>query len=42
MNGIVGSKVEESIQNLGKISDKGMSVTDKVIINVMDEMNKVN
>ena len=42
MNGIVGSKVEQSIQNLGKISDKGMSVTDKVIINVMDEMNKIN
>lgn len=42
MNGIVGSRVEQSIQNLGKISDKGMSVTDKVIINVMDEMNKVN
>ena len=42
MNGIVGSKVEQSIQNLGKISDKGMSVTDKVIINVMDEMNKIS
>ena len=41
MNGIVGSKVEQSIKNLGKISDKGMSVTDKVIINVMDEMNKI-
>ena len=32
MNGIVGSKVEQSIQNLGKVSDKGMSVTDEVII----------
>ncbi|RDY24404.1 serine dehydratase subunit alpha family protein [Romboutsia maritimum] len=42
MNGIVGSKVEQSIQNLGKISDKGMSVTDEVIINVMDGMNKVD
>lgn len=42
MNGIVGSKVEQSIKNLGKISDKGMSVTDKVIINVMDEMNKIS
>ena len=41
MNGIVGAKVEQSIQNLGKVSDKGMSVTDEVIINVMDDMNKV-
>lgn len=40
-NGIVGSTVEESIQNLGRVSDKGMSVTDEVIINVMDDMNKV-
>lgn len=40
-NGIVGSTVEQSIQNLGKVSDKGMSVTDEVIINVMDDMNKV-
>ena len=42
MNGIVGSRVEQSIKNLGKVSDKGMSTTDKVIINVMDEMNKLN
>ncbi|MEG0842954.1 MAG: L-serine ammonia-lyase, iron-sulfur-dependent, subunit alpha [Romboutsia sp.] len=41
-NGIVGSTVEESIQNLGRVSDKGMSVTDEVIIKVMDGMNKVN
>ncbi|CEI71713.1 MULTISPECIES: serine dehydratase subunit alpha family protein [Romboutsia] len=41
MNGIVGAKVEQSIQNLGRVSDKGMSVTDEVIINVMDDMNKV-
>lgn len=40
-NGIVGSSVEESIKNLGKVSDKGMSVTDEVIIDVMDDMNKV-
>lgn len=40
-NGIVGANVEQSIQNLGKVSDKGMSVTDEVIINVMDDMNKV-
>ncbi|WP_122638982.1 MULTISPECIES: L-cysteine desulfidase family protein [unclassified Romboutsia] len=42
MNGIVGSRVEQSIKNLGKVSDKGMSTTDKVIIKVMDEMNKLN
>lgn len=42
MNGIVGSRVEESIQNLGRVSDKGMTTTDKVIINVMDDMNKAN
>ena len=42
MNGIVGAKVEQSIQNLGRVSDKGMSVTDEVIINVMDDMNKVD
>ena len=40
-NGIVGSTVEESIQNLGRVSDKGMTITDEVIINVMDDMNKV-
>jgi len=40
-NGIVGSTVEESIKNLGRVSDKGMSVTDEVILNVMDDMNKV-
>ena len=42
LNGIVGQSVEESIRNLGKVSDKGMSVTDEVIIDVMDEMNKAN
>ncbi|HSQ87255.1 serine dehydratase subunit alpha family protein [Romboutsia sp.] len=42
MNGIVGAKVEQSIQNLGRVSDKGMSITDEVIINVMDDMNKVD
>lgn len=42
MNGIVGAKVEQSIQNLGRVSDKGMTVTDEVIINVMDDMNKID
>ena len=41
LNGIVGTSVEQSIQNLGRVSDKGMSITDEVIINVMDDMNKV-
>ena len=42
MNGIVGNRVEQSIQNLGRVSDKGMTTTDKVIISVMDDMNKAN
>ena len=41
LNGIVGKKVEDSIINLGKVSSHGMSITDKVIINVMDEMNNI-
>ena len=41
MNGIVGSRVEQSIKNLGKVSDKGMSTTDEVIIDVMNDINKV-
>lgn len=36
LNGIVGSTVEESIQNLGIVSDKGMTITDKIIVEVMD------
>lgn len=41
LNGIVGTKVEQSIQNLGKVSDRGMQVTDEVILDVMNDMNKV-
>ena len=41
LNGIVGTKAEESIQNLGKVSDKGMQITDEIILNVMNDMNKV-
>ena len=41
LNGIVGTSVEESIKNLGKVSNKGMRVTDGVIIDVMNDMNKV-
>ena len=40
-NGIVGDKVEQSIRNLGKVSDEGMTVTDEVIIDVMNDINKV-
>ena len=36
LNGIVGSSVEESIRNLGIVSDKGMTITDKIIVEVMD------
>jgi L-cysteine desulfidase len=36
LNGIVGSTVEESIRNLGIVSDKGMTITDKIIVEVMD------
>lgn len=39
-NGIIGDKVEESIKNLGKVSDQGMQITDQVIIDVMNEINK--
>lgn len=39
LNGIVGNKVEESIRNLGKVSAQGMTITDEVIIKVMDGMN---
>ena len=41
LNGIVGTRVEQSIQNLGKVSDKGMQITDEIILNVMNDMNKV-
>lgn len=40
-NGIVGEKVEQSIKNLGKVSDEGMQITDEVIIDVMNDINKV-
>ena len=40
-NGIIGDRVEESIKNLGKVSDQGMQITDQVIIDVMNEINKV-
>lgn len=36
LNGIIGNTVEESIRNLGIVSDKGMTITDRVIVEVMD------
>lgn len=38
LNGIVGRSVEQSIKNLGILSDKGMSITDSVILNIMQDM----
>lgn len=38
-NGIVGNTVEESIKNLGRVSDEGMRVTDEIILSVMEKMN---
>lgn len=40
MNGIVGNTVEESIRNLGAIANDGMTITDKVIVHVMDEIHR--
>jgi len=37
-NGIIGRNVEESIRNLGTVSDKGMRITDTIILEVMKEM----
>lgn len=42
LNGIVGEQVEQSIKNLGEVSDKGMKITDEIILNVMNDMNKVD
>lgn len=41
MNGIVGLSVDETIRNLGRVSDEGMSITDNIILDVMNDMNKV-
>ena len=40
LNGIVGRDVDESVRALGQIGDAGMSVTDNVILDVMNKMNK--
>ncbi|MBN4050823.1 serine dehydratase subunit alpha family protein [bacterium AH-315-L21] len=39
-NGIIGNTVEESIKNLGLISEKGMKITDHVILDLMKDMDE--
>lgn len=41
MNGIVSLDVDQTIRNLGKVSNIGMSPTDETILDVMNEMNKI-
>lgn len=41
INGIVSLTVDETIRNLGKVSNDGMTITDKVILDVMNDINKV-
>lgn len=41
INGIVSEDVDTTIRNLGRVSDMGMSITDKIILDVMNDMNKV-
>jgi L-cysteine desulfidase len=38
-NGIVGATVEDTIKNLGCVSKDGMSITDKVVLDIMVEKN---
>lgn len=37
-NGIIGKTVEETIENLGRLSHEGMQVTDQVILKIMSGM----
>lgn len=37
-NGIVGTTVEETIENLGRLSNEGMKITDQIILKVMAGM----
>lgn len=37
-NGIVGDTAEKTIENLGILSDKGMRITDTVILDIMKEL----
>ena len=36
-DGIIGTGVEKTIQNIGTLASKGMRETDKVIIGIMTE-----
>ncbi len=42
VNGIVAEDVDTTIRNLGKVSDRGMTITDTIILDVMNDMNKAN
>ncbi len=37
-DGIVGASVEDSIKHLGILSQEGMQLTDRTILNIMQEM----
>ncbi len=37
-NGIIGHTVEETIENLGRVSNEGMLITDQVILKIMSGM----
>lgn len=37
-NGIIGTTVEETIENLGRLSNEGMLITDQVILKIMSGM----
>lgn len=39
-NGIISESIEETIENLGRLSNEGMQLTDKVIFNIMREMKE--
>lgn len=41
LNGIVGKTARQSVENLGRVAKEGMTETDKVIVKVMDDMNRV-
>ena len=39
-SGIIGKTIEETIQNVGRISSPGMVQTDKVILTIIEEASK--
>lgn len=38
-NGIVGITIEDTIKNLGRVSNEGMNITDRVILDIMAQKN---